>query len=109
MQESSVTVEEVRQAQEYLQTGMTESEGKNFKDASESFKKSASVHPFDEKHIDELEKKLQAGGFKKQQECMAYMGCAAVHLKQLIAELSEEQQADVPVDEQLLTVFKDWD
>jgi len=109
MQESPVTVEEVREAQEYLKTGMAESEGKNFHDASESFKNSASVHPFDEKHIEELEKKLQAGGFKKQQECMAYMGCAAVHLKQLIAELSDEQKADVPVDEQLLAVFKDWD
>jgi len=94
MQESPVTVEEVREAQEYLKTGMAESEGKNFHDASESFKNSAS---------------LQAGGFKKQQECMAYMGCAAVHLKQLIAELSDEQKADVPVDEQLLAVFKDWD
>jgi hypothetical protein len=109
MPESSVTIEEVREAQEYLKTGMIESEDKNFKDASESFKKSASVHPFDEKHIAELEKKLQAGGFKKQQECMAYMGCAAVHLKQLIAELSDEQKAEVPLDEQLLAVFKDWD
>ena len=99
----------VRKAQEYLKSGMTESEEKNFQDANESFKNSASVHPFDEKHIEELEKKLQAGGFKKQQECMAYMGCAAVHLKQLIAELSDEQKDDVPVDEQLLAVFKDWD
>ncbi len=109
MQESSVTVEEVREAQEYLKTGMTESEEKNFNDASESFRKSASVHPFDEKHIEELEKKLKAGGFKKQQECMAYMGCAAVHLKQLIAELSDEQKTEVPVDDQLLAVFKNWD
>jgi len=108
MQESPVTVEEVREAQEYLKSGISESEGKKFNEASEIFKKSASVHPFDEKHIEELEKKLQAGGFKKQQECMAYMGCAAVHLKQLIAELSDDQQAEVPVDEQLLDVFKDW-
>jgi hypothetical protein len=98
----------VREAQEYLKAGITESEEKNFQNASESFKNAASVHPFDKKHIEELEKKLQAGGFKKQQECIAYMGCAAVHLNQLIAELSEEQQAEVPVDEQLLTVFKDW-
>jgi hypothetical protein len=109
MQGSPVTVEEVREAQEYLKTGMTQSEEKNFHDARESFRNSASVHPFDEKHIEELEKKLQAGGFKKQQECLAYMGCAAVHLKQLVAELSDEQQAEVPVDEQLLNVFKDWD
>lgn len=109
MQASPVTVEEVREAQKYLKTGMNESEEKNFQDASESFKNSALVHPFDENHIEELEKKLQAGGFKKQQECMAYMGCAAVHLKQLVAGLSEEQQAEVPVDEQLLAVFKDWD
>lgn len=109
MQESPVTVEEVREAQEYLKTGVTQSEEKNFHDAGETFKKSASVHPFDEKHIEELEKKLQAGGFKKQQECMAYMGCAAVHLKQLIAELSDEQKDEVPVDEQLLKVFEGWD
>jgi len=109
MQESSVTVEEVREAQEYLKTGMTESEEKNFNEAGDAFKKSASIHPFDEKHVDELEKKLKAGGFKKQQECMAYMGCAAVHLKELIAQLSDEQKAEVPVDEQLITVFKDWD
>lgn len=109
MQESSVTVEEVREAQEYLKTGMTQSEAKNFQEAGESFKQSASVHPFDENHITELEKKLQAGGFKKQQECMAYMGCAAVHLKQLVAGLSDEQKVEVPVDEQLLNIFKDWD
>ena len=109
MQESPVTVEEVREAQEYLKTGITQSEEKNFNEASEAFKQSTSVHPFDEKHIDQLEQKLKAGGFKKQQECMAYMGCAAVHLKQLIAGLSEEKQAEVPVDEQLLAVFKDWD
>lgn len=109
MPESPITIEEVRQAQDYLKTGITESEEKNFQNASESFKNSASVHPFDEKHIEELEKKLQAGEFKKQQECMAYMGCAAVHLKQLIAKLSDEQKAEVPVDEQLLAVFKDWD
>ena len=109
MQESPVTVEEVREAQQYLKTGITQSEGKNFNDASETFKKSASVHPFDKKHIDELEQKLKAGGFKKQQECMAYMGRAAVHLKQLSAELSDEQKAEVPIDDQLLEVFNDWD
>ena len=109
MQGSPVTVEEVREAQEYLKTGVTQSEEKNFQDASESFKNSASVRPFDEKHIEELEQKLKAGGFKKQQECMAYMGCAAVHLKQLIAELSDEQKADVPIDDQLLAVFNEWD
>jgi len=109
MQESSVTVEEVREAQKYLKTGISESEEKNFNEAGDAFKKSASVHPFEEKHIDELEKKLKAGGFKKQQECMAYMGCAAVHLKELIAELSDEQKAEVPVDDQLINIFKDWD
>jgi len=109
MQESPVTVEEVREAQQYLKTGITQSEEKNFNDASETFKKSASVHPYDKKHIDELEQKLKAGGFKKQQECMAYMGCAAVHLNKLIAELSDDQKAEVPIDEQLIEVFKAWD
>ena len=59
MQESRVTVEEVREAQEYLKTGITQSEEKNFIEASEAFKKSASVHPFDEKHIDRIFKPFE--------------------------------------------------
>jgi hypothetical protein len=37
------------------------------------------------------------------------MGCAAVHLSQLLKELSDEQKEDVPVDENLVKIFSDWD
>ena len=53
-----VTVDEVRDAQDNLKIGMTEHEQKKFKEAIEAFKKSAMIHPFDENHLDELEKKL---------------------------------------------------
>lgn len=109
MATGAVTVEEVREAQECLKTGMDRHEKQNFIDAMEAFKRSASIHPFDDKHLPELEKKLKAQGFKKQQESIAYMGCAAVHLKRLVHELSGEQRSAVPVDEQLAAIFKDWD
>ena len=109
MEAGVVTVEEVREAQEGLKTGMDHHEKKNFTEAVEAFKKSVSIHPFDDKHLSELEKKLKAGGFKKQQESIAYMGCAAVHLKQLVSELTDDQKSEVPVDDQLMAIFKDWD
>jgi hypothetical protein len=37
------------------------------------------------------------------------MGCAAVHLKGVIDELSESERDLVPVDDSLLDAFKDWD
>ncbi|GJL79885.1 MAG: hypothetical protein NPINA01_28740 [Nitrospinaceae bacterium] len=109
MEVGAVTVQEVREAQECLKVGMEHHEKKNFNDAVDAFKTTALIHPFDEKHLPELEKKLKAGGFKKQQESIAYMGCAAVHLKQLVQELSDDQKTEVPVDDQLMAIFKDWD
>ena len=44
-----------------------------------------------------------------QQESIAYMGCAAVHVSQLLKELTVEQRDEVPVDENLIKVFNDWD
>lgn len=108
MEVRSVTVEEVREAQESFKTGMTYHESKDFSEAMDAFKKSASIHPFDEKHLGELELKLKAGGFKKQQESEAYLGCAVVHLEKLIQELSDDQKTDVPVDEKLMEIFKGW-
>ncbi len=108
MQESPVTIEEVREAQESLKIGLSHHEQKEFSEAIVSFKKTASIHPFDEKHLEELEKKLKVGKFKKQQESIAYMGCAAVHLNQLIRELDDDRKAQVPIDEQLMEAFKDW-
>jgi len=108
MEESPVTVEQVREAQENLKTGLSHHESKAFSEAIESFKKASSIHPFDTKHLEELQKKLKTGGFKKQQESIAYMGCAAVHLNRLIHELGEDKRAEVPIDEQLMNVFKEW-
>ncbi len=103
-----VTVEEVREAQECLKSGMSLHENKDFSEAIVDFKKTASIHAFDENHLPELTKKLKAGGYKKQQESIAYMGCATVHFQHLVQELSDDQQEEVPIDEQFVTIFKEW-
>jgi hypothetical protein len=107
-QDMSVTVEEVRDAQVSLKSGVTLHENKDYKAAIEAFKKSAEIHPFDSKHVDELGTRLKAGSYKLQQESIAYMGCAAVHLNRLIQDLEEGQRQEVPVDESLMQAFKDW-
>ncbi|MZG31401.1 MAG: hypothetical protein F3741_11485 [Nitrospinae bacterium] len=107
-EENSITVEEVRIAQESLKSGITLHEKKNFKEAIEEFKKSAMTHPFDSKHVDELGAKLKSGSYKLQQESIAYMGCAAVHLNKLIQGLEPGQSQEVPVDESLMNAFKEW-
>ncbi len=33
---------------------------------------------------------------------MAFMGCASVHVSQLVKELTDEQREEVPVDENLI-------
>ena len=76
--------------------------------AIEAFKKSAMIHPFDENHLSELEAKLKEGSFKLQQESIAFMGCAAVHLNEMIHGLDEDEKQEVPVDESLMSTFKDW-
>jgi len=43
------------------------------------------------------------------QESMAYMGCASVHVSQLVKQLTDEQKEEVPVDENLIKVFNDWE
>jgi len=103
-----ITVDEVRDAQDSLRTGINEHEAKNFKEAIAAFKKSSMIHPFDEKHISELETKLKGGNFKLQQESIAYMGCAAVHLNEMIHGLDEDQKQEVPLDDSLTNAFKDW-
>ena len=66
------------------------------------------IHPFDEQHISELETKLKGGNFKLQQESIAYMGSAAVHLNEMIHGLDEDQKQEVPIDDSLTNAFKDW-
>ena len=104
-----VTVEEFREAQEILKEAMDLHEKKDFYNAIESFKKAAMISPFDSVHLEELQKKLKEGTYKLQQESIAYMGCAAVHVSQLVKELTDEQREEAPVDENLIKVFNDWD
>ena len=106
--DESVTVEEVRSAQESLKDGINLHEKKSYKEAIEEFKKSAMTHPFDSKHVNELGTKLKSGSYKLQQESIAYMGCAAVHLNKLIQHLEPGQSDEVPVDVSLTNAFKDW-
>ena len=107
-EKTPVTVDEVRDAQDNFKNGTTQHENKNYKEAIEAFKKSAMIHPFDENHLSELEAKLKEGSFKLQQESIAFMGCAAVHLNEMIHSLDEDQKQEVPIDESLMNTFKDW-
>ena len=109
MAKEPVTVEEFREAQEVLKDAIDLHEKKDFYGAIESFKKAVVVSPYDEDHLNKFEKKLKEGNYKLQQESIDYMGCAAVHLSQLLKELSDEQKEDVPVDENLVKIFRDWD
>lgn len=109
MEHTPVTVEQVREAQEYFRSGLELHESKSFKEAIDLFKKCASVNPYEENHLSELAKKLKAGSYKLLQECAAYMGCAAVHLHKLIEELDDEEKSRVPLDESLIKVFAEWD
>jgi len=109
MSRQSATVEQVGQVQEYFKAGVDFHGEKKFKEAIDSFKNAAKITPFQDNHLDELSKKLKAMSVKLVQESIAYMGCAAVHLKGVIDELSENERGLVPVDDSLLDAFKDWD
>ena len=109
MEREASTVEQVREAQEYFREGTSSHESKEYKEAIETFKKCASKNPFEDKHLELLNKRLKEGSFKLVQESVAYMGCAAVHLHGLVNELTAEQKELVPVDEKLTQVFKEWD
>jgi len=107
MERHAVTVEDVREVQDHFKAGVTQHEGKEFQEAIESFKAAASILA-DEEHLQEFQKKLKSGKFKLQQESIAYMGCAAVHLSHLIGALDEDQKEQVPVDKQLTEAFRGW-
>ncbi len=109
MSRQQATVEQVRQIQEYFKGGNEYHNEKKYKEAIEAFKNGAAINPFDENHLDELSTKLKTMSVKLVQESIAYMGCAAVHLKAMIDELSEDEQDRVPIDESLVDVFKGWD
>ncbi len=109
MSRQRATVEQVGQVQNYFKAGVDFHGEKKFKEAIESFNNAAAINPFQEDHLDVLSKKLTAMSVKLVQESIAYMGCAAVHLKGVIDELSENERELVPVDDSLLDAFKDWD
>jgi hypothetical protein len=109
MSRQRATVEQVGQVQDYFKSGVDFHGEKKFKEAIESFKNAAKITPFQENHLDELSKKLKVMSVKLVQESIAYMGCAAVHLKGVIDELSDSERELVPVDDSLLDAFKDWD
>jgi len=109
MDRTQITVEEFREVQDILKDAIDLHEKKDFYGAIESFKKAISIKPFDEGHLDEFQKKLKEGTYKLAQESMAYMGCASVHVSQLVKELTDEQREEVPVDENLIKVFNDWE
>ena len=109
MDRTQITVEEFREVQDILKDAIDLHEKKDFYGAIESFKKAIGIKPFDEGHLDEFQKKLKEGTYKLAQESMAYMGCASVHVSQLVKELTDEQREEVPVDEELIKVFNDWE
>ena len=109
MDRTQITVEEFREVQDILKDAIDLHEKKDFYGAIESFKKAINIKPFDEGHLDEFQKKLKEGTYKLAQESMAYMGCASVHVSQLVKQLTDEQREEVPVDENLIKVFSDWE
>ena len=109
MAKQPVTVEQVREVQDAFKAGVDFHNEKKFKEAIESFKKSALINCADEGHLSELSKKLKAMSVKLLQESIAYMGCAAVHLNELVHELSEEDRDLVPVDKSLSEAFDSWE
>ena len=109
MGRTQITVEEFREAQDVLKEAIDLHEKKDFYGAIESFKKAIAIKPFDEDHLVEFQKKLKEGAYKLAQESMAYMGCASVHVSELVKELTDEQREEVPVDENLEKVFSDWE
>ena len=108
MSRQRATVEQVRQVQDDFKSGVDFHNEKKYLEAIEAFKKGANTNPFDENHLAELSKKLKTMSVKLVQESIAYMGCAAVHLKGMIDELSENEKDQVPVDASLTDAFKDW-
>tara|TARA_B100000686_G_C16791580_1_gene979091 strand:+ start:556 stop:894 length:339 start_codon:yes stop_codon:yes gene_type:complete len=109
MARESSTIEQVRKAQDLFKQGIDFHEAKEYKEAISVFKKCTLINPFQKGHLEELGKRLKQGSYKLLQESVAYMGCAAVHLHGLVAELTDDQRDTVPVDEKLIEVFKDWD
>ena len=81
---------------------------KKYQEAIEVFKQTASICPFDTGQLDKLKQRVAKEGFKLVQESILYMGCAATHLSKLVEELDEGQKNQVPVDHELLKIFKEW-
>ena len=108
MAKDPATVEEFREAQEKFKNGCQFHEEKKYQEAIEIFKQTASICPFDTGQLDKLKQRVAKEGFKLVQESIRYMGCAATHLSKLVEELDEGQKNQVPVDHELLKIFKEW-
>ncbi len=108
MSRPPTTVEHVRQSQQHFKNGMDLHKEQKYKEAIEEFRKGAEINPFEENHIKELSQRLKSMSAKLVQESTAYMGCAAVHLNELIQELSEDECQQVPIDESLQKAFDSW-
>lgn len=109
MEQEPVTIEQVREAQESFKAGYNYHQEQKYKEAIEEFKKAASIRPMDDNHLKELSTRLKSMSVKLVQESIAYMGCAAMHLKAMVDELDETEQEQVPVDQTLKEQFKNWD
>ena len=109
MARQPATVEQVREAQELFKEGMAHHEAKRYNEAIAAFTKCAFINPHDANHLPDLKSRLVRGSFKLVQESIAYMGCAAVHLSRMVAELKDDAKKQVPVDEELQKVFQGWE
>ncbi|MBI5428369.1 MAG: hypothetical protein HZA02_08860 [Nitrospinae bacterium] len=109
MSRTPATFEQAQEAHEFLKSGLTRHEAKNYTEAIADFKKCASVNPFDPANLEILRKKVAEGGLKLVQESVVYMGCAAVHFNKLMRELSDEDQERLEIDQNLKKAFETWD
>jgi anti-sigma28 factor (negative regulator of flagellin synthesis) len=107
-EDKPLTAEEVHSAQESLKKGISFHENKKFRESIEEFKKAAMTHQSDSKLVEDLGTKLKSGSYKLQQESIAYMGCAAVHLNKLINGIDDAGRQELNVDESLMNAFKEW-
>ena len=105
MEHIPATIEQVREAQKHFRDGLSLHEAERYEESIELFKKCVSINPLGPGRLEELSVKLKRGSFERLQESVAYMGCAALHLHSLIAELSDDKKEQVPIDPLLRDIW----
>lgn len=105
MERTPATIEQVRETQKHCREGISLHEAEKYEESIELFKKCVSINPQDHGRLEELSMKLKRGSFERLQESVAYMGFAALHLRSLIAELSDDKKEQVPIDPLLRDVL----